>query len=146
MSIFSNNLKNLRIQHGYTQKKLADKLDVSQNAVYNWENGKREPGIETIEKIADALDVTVFEILGYNNPSWVDLFSGGASCANVSIEETLKELGLTSDDLQSLVDNQKENEKELLTIYRKLNDTGQEKALEQVEMLTKIEEYTKKED
>lgn len=36
-----------------------------------------------------------------------------------------------------------ESEKLLLDIYRKLNPTGQTKAVEQVEMLTKIPEYQK---
>lgn len=143
---FCDKMREERKKKGLSQRELGEKVGMSQQMIAQYENGNRNPKKETIEKIAIALEVPASEFLGYNNPSWVDLFSGGASCANVSIEETLKELGLTSDDLQSLVDNQKENEKELLTIYRKLNDTGQEKALEQVEMLTKIEEYTKKED
>ncbi|WP_428994053.1 helix-turn-helix transcriptional regulator, partial [Adlercreutzia equolifaciens] len=35
-----NNLKLLRQKTGMSQKELASKLGVSQNAVYNWENGK----------------------------------------------------------------------------------------------------------
>ena len=50
---FSEKLKALRKKHGHTQSTLAHLLNVSQNAIYNWENGKREPNLDTILKIAD---------------------------------------------------------------------------------------------
>lgn len=58
MSYFAEKLKNLRLQRGLTQAVLASELDVSQNAVFNWENGKREPSIEMIQKIADYFQVS----------------------------------------------------------------------------------------
>lgn len=60
---FSDRLKDLRKRNGYTQKQLADMLNVSQNAIYNWENGKREPSINTIIKIAEALGVDIFDLI-----------------------------------------------------------------------------------
>lgn len=64
MPIFSHRLKQLRISHELTQKELADKLNVSQNAIYNWENGKREPDFETLEFIADIFNVDMDYLLG----------------------------------------------------------------------------------
>lgn len=64
---FSEKLKNLRVEHGDTQSALATKLNVSQNAVYNWENGKREPNLETILKIADIYDVSTDYLMGLDN-------------------------------------------------------------------------------
>lgn len=61
----AENIKRIRNDKGITQKKLADALHVSQNAVFNWENGKREPALEMIEKIAIALGVDVTEILDW---------------------------------------------------------------------------------
>ncbi|MGN0414132.1 MAG: helix-turn-helix domain-containing protein [Agathobacter sp.] len=60
---FSDRLKYLRKRNGYTQKQLADMLNVSQNAIYNWENGKREPSINTMIKIADSLGVGIFDLI-----------------------------------------------------------------------------------
>lgn len=64
---FSGKLKNLRIEHGDTQSSLAAKLNVSQNAVYNWENGKREPNLETIIKIADIYGVSTDYLMGLSD-------------------------------------------------------------------------------
>lgn len=52
---------------GITQKELATALNVSQNAVFNWENGKREPNLDTIEKIAEALQVPITKLIGIDN-------------------------------------------------------------------------------
>ncbi len=64
MSDFATRLKELRIKRKITQQDLADYLHVSQNAIYNWENGKRMPKMETIEKLAGALGVTTVQLLG----------------------------------------------------------------------------------
>ena len=58
MSYFADQLKQLRIQRGLTQAALSKELNVTQNAIFNWENGKREPSIEMIQKIADYFQVS----------------------------------------------------------------------------------------
>ena len=49
MEPFAQTLKNLRKGNHLSQKKLAEFLNVSQNAIYNWENNKRDPNSEMIE-------------------------------------------------------------------------------------------------
>lgn len=61
---FSEKLKTLRKKNGDTQSKLALKLNVSQNAIYNWENGKREPNLDTLLKISDLYNVSVDYLMG----------------------------------------------------------------------------------
>ncbi len=63
MSVFSSRLKKLRSGSKLTQKQLAQKLNVSQNAVYNWENGKREPNLDTMKKIAKTFDIALYILL-----------------------------------------------------------------------------------
>ncbi len=46
-----------------TQKELAEKLNVTDKAVSKWETGKCYPDIETIEKLAEVLEVGINEIL-----------------------------------------------------------------------------------
>lgn len=60
---FSERLKKFRIEKGYTQYRLANALNVSQNAVYNWENGKREPSLDMIDKIARTLNISPQNLL-----------------------------------------------------------------------------------
>lgn len=57
------NIKKLRLQHGLTQKNLADKLFVSAQAVSRWENDEVEPSISTILELAKIFGVTADEIL-----------------------------------------------------------------------------------
>ncbi len=59
MSHFPEELKNLRLKRGLTQAALAGELHVTQNAIFNWENGRRDPSIEMIQKIADYFQVSV---------------------------------------------------------------------------------------
>lgn len=67
MPDFSSRLKELRISRGLTQQGLATILNVSQNAIYNWENGKRQPDFETLEFIADIFNVDIDFLLGRTN-------------------------------------------------------------------------------
>ncbi len=60
-------LKSLRLGRLLTQKELAGLLNVSQNAIYNWENGNREPNKEMIEKIASLFGVSPAYLMGWEN-------------------------------------------------------------------------------
>ena len=61
---FSDRLKRLRLFNHLTQNELAEKIGVSQNAVYNWENGKHEPDFDTLKQIADIFRVDADYLLG----------------------------------------------------------------------------------
>lgn len=54
----------LRTDQNLTQKQLANICGFSQSALNFWENGKRQPKIEQLEKIANALDVSVADLMG----------------------------------------------------------------------------------
>lgn len=60
---FGNTLCSLREAHNLTQKELAEILDVSDKAVSKWENGQAIPRMDTLEKIAEALETTVEELI-----------------------------------------------------------------------------------
>lgn len=67
MMTLQQRLKSLRLGRLLTQKELARLLNVSQNAIYNWENGNREPNKEMIEKIASLFDVSPAYLMGWEN-------------------------------------------------------------------------------
>lgn len=58
------NIKSARRKAGITQTKLAEKAGISLMSVRRYENGERIPNIETIQEIADALDVDFWDIVG----------------------------------------------------------------------------------
>jgi len=63
MNNIGKTIKKLREEKGITQEQLAEKLNVTRQAVSNWENGKTQPDIDTILKISCELDVYVEEII-----------------------------------------------------------------------------------
>lgn len=58
-----NNIKKYRKMFKLSQEDLAKKSNLSRNAIYNYENNKRQPSIFTLNKIAAALGVTVNDLL-----------------------------------------------------------------------------------
>ncbi|BDF66715.1 hypothetical protein CE91St43_06870 [Oscillospiraceae bacterium] len=56
-------VKALREKKGYTQKQLADRLGVSDKAVSKWETGRGLPDLSLLEPLAQALGVSVAELL-----------------------------------------------------------------------------------
>lgn len=56
---FGEKLSFLRKQRGMTQMELAEKLDISRQAVSRWEQGISEPSTENLVSIGKLFDVTV---------------------------------------------------------------------------------------
>lgn len=59
-------IKALREKKGITQTQLADELGVSSKAVSKWETAKGLPDISLIEPLANALGVSVIELMSGN--------------------------------------------------------------------------------
>lgn len=105
-------IKNLRDALGMSQVSLADRISVSKQTLYKYENDiiTNIPS-DKVEEMAEVLGTTPAYIMGWNKP-------------------TTSKMALQFD------------EQKLLTNYRKLNDTGKAKAQEDVEDLTQIPKYT----
>lgn len=61
---FSKRLKQLRLEKGVTQKQICDWLQLSKNAYGNYEQGIREPSLETFSKLCDFFNVSADYLLG----------------------------------------------------------------------------------
>lgn len=111
-------IKEIRKQKGITQKELAEKLGITQSGVAAMENSSDSMTMETIRKVASALDVNVLSL-------FVDLekIEGNA--------KMLDEMGFDWDDL------------ELIDDFHRLNPTGKQTARDFVEGLTMLDKYTK---
>ena len=57
------NIKRLRQQNGLTQEQMAEKLFVTRQTVSLWENGKTQPDIQTLERIAEVFQVDLMTVL-----------------------------------------------------------------------------------
>ncbi len=59
-----NRIKENRMRRGLKQEELAEKLFVSRQTISNYENGKTEPDLEMLGKLADALQVEMIDLIG----------------------------------------------------------------------------------
>src|SRR5699024_4988661 len=62
-SKFGEKLKQLRKEKGWSQEHLAEKLNVSRQAVYKWEANKGYPDITNLIEISEIFDVTIDELI-----------------------------------------------------------------------------------
>lgn len=58
------NLKKLRAEKKLTLRELAEKVGVCEHSMFRYEHGTRNPDVETALKIAQALGVSLGELLG----------------------------------------------------------------------------------
>lgn len=62
--MLNENLSKIRKERGLTQEALAIKLNVVRQTISKWENGTAVPDADTLCRIAEALDVSVADLLG----------------------------------------------------------------------------------
>ena len=134
-------MRNIRKQKSMTLQQLADILGCSQQNISQYESGKRTPKLKTIQKIADALNVNVNDLLenplddspiykAYKNTNSLDL----PLAKNFINEKIVSQIG----DWEQI-------DIELLKKFKQLNETGKAIAIERIEELTEIPRYTQKE-
>ena len=58
-----NQLQKLREKHDMSQQDLAEKLNVSRQAIYKWEHNNGHPDIENLIALSDVFQVTVDEMI-----------------------------------------------------------------------------------
>ncbi len=63
----ANRLAELRKQHGYTQEDLADKLNISRQAISKWETGESAPDTNNLIALAELYGITLDELIKGNN-------------------------------------------------------------------------------
>ncbi|NLJ95878.1 MAG: helix-turn-helix transcriptional regulator [Clostridiales bacterium] len=61
-SVFHNNLKLARKTRGYTQDEIAKLLNIAKSTYCHYENGNRKPNIDTLERIARILYISIDEL------------------------------------------------------------------------------------
>lgn len=63
----TNRLKELRKEHGLTLKELGEQLGMPNNTLSQYETGKREPKLETWQKLTDFFKVPTEYLMGITN-------------------------------------------------------------------------------
>lgn len=68
MSDFSQNLKMQRLKKGLSQEELGKLIGVSGVTIMRYEKNLRQPKLQTINQIANALKIPVSELIDINSP------------------------------------------------------------------------------
>lgn len=87
---FGTFIATLRKENNMTQVELAQKLQVTDKAVSKWERGLGFPDINTIEPLADALGVSMLEIMRSERIAETEITQDTASAALTDIFEFVK--------------------------------------------------------
>ena len=95
-------IRELRKERGLTLKELGAKLGLGEMAISNYETGKRQPSVQTINRLADLFGVTTDYLLERTNDRQDDVVSAAgpppADDPEMVFAASLKD-GLTYDDL-----------------------------------------------
>ena len=70
---FGNILKKLRMQEGYTQQQLAEKLGITKSVVSYYELQERYPSPDVLIRLSYIFHVTTDYLLGIDHKEMVDL-------------------------------------------------------------------------
>ncbi|MDE6710543.1 MAG: helix-turn-helix transcriptional regulator [Oscillospiraceae bacterium] len=121
MSKFHLRLRDLRKSRELSQQELANNLQISKSSVNMYERGEREPGLDTLEAIADFFNVDMDYLTG----------------------KTSEIKSLTSVPITDYETSLKSDEKRLLGIYRGFNNEGKEKLLDTALDMSELNRYKK---
>lgn len=125
-----NKIKALRKTKGLTQKKLGELCGIAEPTIRKYELGLLNPKVETIKKIAVALDVSFTELL-----DWEEM------------DEKYNQEGQLSDDVKLLESIGKRYGNEtvkMIELFLELNDQGKLKAIDSLSDLGLIDRYKNK--
>lgn len=126
-------IKEARKKAGLTQKELGQRLGVTYQTLAQWENDHRNPKPETLERIAEALGVLMFELVG-DHPQ-KESFLYGYFAADQETRHIARIFKYSFSPL----------ERELIKVFARLNDTGQQEAVKRLGELLEIPRYQRRE-
>lgn len=122
------NIKRIRKEKGITQKQLASASGLSVTSIQYYECGKFKPKIEQVERLAAALEVTPFDIMGFDY--WDATIDNKQLCNEVAA-------------LEAVDSAYGEAVFKVFSDFLSLNDTGKRKAADYIADLTEQPKYTK---
>ncbi|MDE5698215.1 MAG: helix-turn-helix domain-containing protein [Lachnospiraceae bacterium] len=124
-------IKKFRNEKKLTQKQLGEKCGIDEANIRKYELGKQNPKIETLRKIALALEVYTIDLL-YDEEQSSEIKR--QNFAELSMHYISKNLLELPNDVEITEDI-------LLRNFNKLNKLGKTEAFKRIEELTEIERY-----
>lgn len=69
LDVVATRIRFLRLEKGWSQEHLAEAAGLSRDAVSRIERGDRQPSLDTLQRIADALEVSLSSLVAAGKPS-----------------------------------------------------------------------------
>lgn len=95
MSKFSERFKLLRKERGLSQAALATELGFTKSSVNMYERGDREPGLESLETIADFFNVDMDYLLGKSDVQNRFLYTPASDAESVTLPDNILSMPAT---------------------------------------------------
>lgn len=124
---FGEKVKTIRIKQGFSQLQLGEKMNISQQAVAKYEHLTEQPKLATIRKLANALGVSINDL----TLNW----------SSYPPNETRDDTKDNKLNYETIDPHDESNIERIMRYFQKLNYAGQEKAIEQLELLTQVPFY-----
>ena len=143
------NIRKIRKSKNLIMKELGKKVNLSEQAISQYERGERQPNIEILNKLAKALNTPLSDLLGNDNPKQICLqavqYFGKTSRKQLAQEECAELIQALSKDLRSLDHNVEEEIADVLIMIEQLKsiydaDKIEKYKQEKIERLNKLME------
>ena len=86
MNNIGKNIKRLRESANMTQESMAEQLNVTRQAISNWETGKTQPDIDTLHKISALFGTDINEVIyGAKQSPIIEYKEKGVAAAQTGI-------------------------------------------------------------
>lgn len=126
-------IQSLRKNAGMTQVELGKMIGVSGAMIGQWENDLRKPKLDTVVRIADALDMSIFDFYPEKNDEFTRfIYREGFE----ESQDELRDVGYTFSEKETV----------LLNHLGMLNDDGQQKVVDYVGDLVASGKYQRTQD
>ena len=123
----AENIKKLRKNHGYTQKDLANILQVKPTAISAWESGRNKPLMDKVTIMATLFDVSTSDIVGdtFNkNNSILSLINETSSQLTPPRQQKVYEFA--KHELEEQQESERRNKIQSLQKYREMKKQKEE--------------------
>lgn len=150
MTMIGAKIRNYRKEKGWTQRQLGEACGINEANIRKYELGKQNPKLETLTKIATALGINMYVLLDGTYEALDLIFPSQnqnitPNDTDTSISAGLKEynkkfLQMTQEQIKT---SKEAIETRTEYLLKSLNEAGQEKAVELLELLSKVPEYQK---
>lgn len=142
------NIRKYRTEKGLSQRELGELVGMTQQQIAQYENGKRKPKLETLDKLAKALGVKPGQLY-FDEYIEYEHYTPPESLRDMVEKRKKIALDVDRQALMKAIDKApgagNTPLEQITAAFTKLNEKGQEKAASYVEDLTKIPEYKKTE-